>query len=61
MFYFKEHDKLPQLNLNIGSSSDLADLGALDTGPCCPVLSVSLFFIDFQAKYLLLTLKYIKN
>ena len=47
MFYFKEHDELPQLNLNIGSSSDLADLGTLDTGPCCPVLSVSLFFIDF--------------
>ena len=52
MFYFKEHDELPQLSLNIGLSSDLADLGTLDTGPCRPVLSVSFFFIDFQAKYL---------
>ncbi|KAL4101261.1 hypothetical protein QTP88_021281 [Uroleucon formosanum] len=34
-----EHDELPQLSLNIGLSSDLADLGTLDTGPCRPVLS----------------------
>ncbi|KAL4127212.1 hypothetical protein QTP88_011403 [Uroleucon formosanum] len=39
MFYFKEHDELPQLSLNIGLSSDLADLGTLDTGPYRPVLS----------------------
>lgn len=52
MFYFKEHDELTQLNLNIGSYSDLADLGTLDTGTCHPVLSVTFLFIDFQAKYL---------